>query len=410
MKIAVVNLFDPLPGETAREGRYGLLCRTLASRGHEVEWYSSSFSHATKGYRNAEVIGSAAREIGYRVSLAPAGAYRRNVCLARLKSHVKTARQMARIWVSGLLPEVIIVSLPDPSLGRVAAQWARATGAKLIVDVQDLWPETFARFWPKGLRWLNPVVFAGMIRDVNFTYMSADAVVGVASRYVEHCYGRTQGHTLTEVLHLGVTIDEFDRGVRPPDQFGFTKPRDEKWVFLGGAISGYVSGGQAICMMQELQRRGRDDIRLLVVGSGPGREELAKMLRDRRLANVLLLGERNYSIFASLAVASDVALLPVRPETQVYFPNRVFDYFAAGIPIVNTIQGELAGLIAEHGIGLTCSRVAGPCLADAVEQALVEMPISDTDHRRRRGAWVREYDRKGIIARFTGIVEQIGTA
>lgn len=130
------------------------------------------------------------------------------------------------------------------------------------------------------------------------------------------------------------------------------------------------------------------------------RQEAAR----RGLTNVRFLGQQPYEVFASVAASSDVGLAPVRPEALVLFPNRVFDYFAAGLPVVSTIGGELAEVLACHGAGLTCPAVTGAALADAVEAVLGRGPIG-SDYRRRRGEWVRQYDRAHIAAEFVAVVE-----
>ena len=49
MKISIVEIGEPLPlEENVRLLRYGNFCRYLASKGHEVTWWTSSFSHMPK--------------------------------------------------------------------------------------------------------------------------------------------------------------------------------------------------------------------------------------------------------------------------------------------------------------------------------------------------------------------------
>jgi glycosyltransferase involved in cell wall biosynthesis len=405
VNVAVVNLFDPLPGESLREGRYGAICRALVERGHRVHWYSSDFSHAFKQPRDAAIIAAAAERLGYEVTLVSSRLYTENVSLARLRSHLGTARRLHEMWASEPgRPDAILVSLPPPAIGRAAAEWSRSTGAALVVDVQDLWPETFVRFWPRGLGWLNGLVFAGMVRDVLATYRQASAVMGAARGYVEHAARWVRPGTPTAVMPLGVDLAAFDTAVRPLAETGQTKAPGEKWVLLGGTLSAYVAWPAMLNLADELRRRGRADVRLVVVGSGPAEALMRREAARRGLTNVTFLGQQPYGVFASVATASDVALAPMRPDAQVFFPNRVFDYFAAGLPVVSTIGGELADVLARHGAGLTCPAVTGAALADAVEAVLGRGPIG-SDYRRRRSEWVRQYDRAHIAAEFVTFVE-----
>lgn len=409
MNIAVVNPFDPLPGEGFRPGRYATLCRHLAEAGHDVTWYTSTFWHEFKRPRDAEVVCAAADALGYRVVLGRAPGYRRNVSLARLRDHAVLARHLRQLWREGdHRPEVVLASLPPPGLVRAAADWADRVGARLVVDVQDLWPETFRRFWPPGLGWLHPIVFAGVARAAREAYRRAAAVTAAARGYLEHARPFLAPGTPAEVLHLGVDLAAFDAGVAPLETFDLAKPAGRKWVFLGGAIRSYIDVPGVAAMMAALRDRGRDDVELVVVAPSPSDEPLRQEVARRGVANVRFLGYRPYDQYASIAAVCDVAVLPQRPEALVFYPNRVFDYLAAGLPILNTAAGEVAEVLADHDAGLTCDAADPPAWADALERLLGrDLPA---DHRERRGAWVERFDRAAISRRFVALLERVAGA
>jgi len=409
MNVAVVNLFDPPPGEPVRQGRYLFLCRALVERGHAVRWYSSAFSHALKLPRDPAAVAAAAEKEGYRVTLASADPYATNVSLARLRSHARTARWLADRWAreSGR-PDAIVVSLPTPAVGRAAAEWADRTGAALVVDVQDLWPETFGRFWPCGLGWMNSVLFARMIRDVHATYRHASSIVGVARGYTDHGLAHARPGTPGATLYLGVDVAAFDASVRSLAEVGLEKPPGERWLFLAGSLSAYVDVDAALDLMEELRTRGRTDVRLHVAGTGAMEPHMRSEAARRRLANVTFHGRLPDAAFMSLEVATDLALLPLRLSAYVFFPNRVFDFFAAALPVVSTVQGELAEVLARHGAGVTCASTDGRVLADAVERLLADRPPDPRDYRDRRGPWIGRYDRREIGRAFARFIEDHG--
>lgn len=407
MNVAVVNLFDPMPGDPIREGRYGALSRALVERGHRVHWYSGDFFHATKSPREATAVEEAARRVGYAATLVPSQPYATNVSLSRLASHRLTAMRLDELWRSTAeRPEAIVVSLPPPAVGRAAADWARRTGAALVVDVQDLWPETFGRFWPRGFGWLNRLAFAGMVRDARAAYGQASAVVGAARGYVEHAAPWVRPGTPTAVLHLGVDLAEFDAAAGHPEKLGLTKGPGEKWLLLGGTLSAYVDWPAALDLMEELGRR-RRDVRLLVVGSGPDEARMRREAARRGLDRVTFLGQQPYEVFALATGASDVGLVLIRSGAFVFFPNRVFDYFAAGLPVLSNIGGELEGILEEHRAGVTSILSGGAALADAAEGLLAARAAAGPDYRARRGEWVRTYDRSRIAAALVGLIEQV---
>jgi glycosyltransferase involved in cell wall biosynthesis len=412
MKIAVVNLFDPLPGEAQgqalREGRYMAFCRALVAAGHQARWYSSDFSHVLKQHRDGEAVASAAREAGYEVVLVPSRPYAGNVSAGRLRSHRQAARRLADLWSrESWRPEAILVSLPPPAVARAAADWAARTGARLVVDIQDLWPETFGRFWPKGLGWMNNVAFGGMVRDSAAACRAADAVIGVARGYTDYGRAFARPGTPAATLHLGVDLASFDAAVRPLAEFGLQKPAGERWLFLAGSFTAYVDIDAALGLMEELRRRGRTDVRLVAVGGGVREPHLREEAARRGLDNVILHGRKPDAVFMSLEAASDAALLPLKPASYVFFPNRVFDFFAAGLPVASTVQGELAEVLAAHGAGVTCPSTDRVVLADAVERLLASLPAGPKEVARSRPSWVEPFDRRAIAARMVKVVESV---
>lgn len=49
MKLWFTEIGEPLPNEKdVRLHRYGMLTKALAALGHDVVWWTSSFSHAVK--------------------------------------------------------------------------------------------------------------------------------------------------------------------------------------------------------------------------------------------------------------------------------------------------------------------------------------------------------------------------
>ena len=52
MKIYLSNPYGTIPGENWREYRFFLLAKSLAEKGHDVVWFTSTFSHHFKIQRS----------------------------------------------------------------------------------------------------------------------------------------------------------------------------------------------------------------------------------------------------------------------------------------------------------------------------------------------------------------------
>ena len=95
LSIWIVNPFDDIPGEALPPLRFWTLCRVLAGRGHEVIWWSSTWSHRRKAVRKTPV-GVVANE-GFSVRLVPVRPYAKNVSWSRFRSHRDFGRALERM-------------------------------------------------------------------------------------------------------------------------------------------------------------------------------------------------------------------------------------------------------------------------------------------------------------------------
>jgi glycosyltransferase involved in cell wall biosynthesis len=77
------------------------------------------------------------------------------------------------------------------------------------------------------------------------------------------------------------------------------------------------------------------------VGAGDPRTDISRL---RRLANVHLLGSRPYEALPQVLRGADAALVPyaINDLTRSVFPMKVFEYLAAGLPVVTTPLPALA--------------------------------------------------------------------
>jgi glycosyltransferase involved in cell wall biosynthesis len=95
------------------------------------------------------------------------------------------------------------------------------------------------------------------------------------------------------------------------------------------------------------------------IGVGDPRTDISSL---RRLPNVHLLGSRAYGELPDVLRGADVALVPyaINDLTRSVFPMKVFEYLAAGLPVVTTPLPALAdtpGVVVAAGVEATVAAV-----------------------------------------------------
>ena len=127
--------------------------------------------------------------------------------------------------------------------------------------------------------------------------------------------------------------------------------------------------------------------RLVIVGDGPEKERLVDAVSSRGVADaVQFSGAVAPNDVPRMLASMDVAVAPYPQLDHFYFsPLKVYEYMAAGLPIVSSRIGQLVDLIEDGVTGLLCPPGDATALAAALHRLLV-----DPNLRQRLGRAARE--------------------
>jgi len=346
MVVWIVNPYDNLPLEGYRPQRYWLMARAFARAGHEVTLWTSDFSHAHKSPRavHGEVKGD-----GFAVKMVPTPPYPRNICLRRILSHRAFARRWRSLAEGEAPPDMVVASLPPLSLGKAAAAFCRRAGAKFVVDVQDAWPETFERIVPR-------FILAPLRATARRVYRAADAVSGVARIYLD----LAASYGARAPMHLAPLGAELPRAEAAPS------PAPDGVMRL--VYAGNMGRSYDLATVVEAVK-GEPSLHLDLAGAGP--DEAALRARAAGCPRIVFHGYLEAAPLRELLATADAGLVPMFDDSLVGLPGKLADYSAAGLPILNSLSGETAALIAEHSAGFTYKAGSVESLLDAAAKLRV---------------------------------------
>ena len=365
LSIWVVNPFDDIPGEGLPPLRFWTLCRVLAGRGHDVTWWTADWSHRRKAPRRP-VPRLVEDEEGFGIRLVPVKPYRGNVSLARLRSHRDFGRNLEReataAVASGQLerPDIVLASLPPLEGPEAAARLARRLDAVLVVDLMDLWPETFERLLP-GPEWLRrmaaPLLLGGMKRRRRALLESADGISSATRAYADGALSDLPAVASERppfVCHLGAYLAEYREPPRPYPIEGPSPGAESRP--LACVYAGNLEQGQDLdTVLAAARRLSAAGVTVEIHVAGTGRAE-AKLRADAGSipgpSRVVVHGLLPRGAYAKLLSECDAGLVAVKPESLVAVPYKACDYAAAGLALVNALPGELAELVDRHRAGL----------------------------------------------------------
>ncbi|MFM8495232.1 MAG: glycosyltransferase, partial [Planctomycetia bacterium] len=216
LTVWLVNPFDDIPGEGLPPLRSWSLARVLAARGHDVTWWTATWSHRRKAIRTAPL--GIREDEGFGVRLVAVRPYDKDASLARINSHKDFGRTFERLANEGISsgqlerPDVILASLPPLESPEAARRLARKLDATFILDVMDLWPDTFERGLP-GPRFLKrliaPLLLGNMAGRRQALVAGADALSATTHAYAAAAFADGPASTPRHVCYVGAYADEF---------------------------------------------------------------------------------------------------------------------------------------------------------------------------------------------------------
>ena len=110
-------------------------------------------------------------------------------------------------------------------------------------------------------------------------------------------------------------------------------------------------------------------IRFLLVGDGKERANLEAKAKQFELANLKFAGSRSKAEMRAVLAGSDACLATLKniPMFRTTYPNKVFDYMAAGRPTILAIDGVIRQVVDAAGGGIFVEPGDDRALAAAIQ-------------------------------------------
>jgi glycosyltransferase involved in cell wall biosynthesis len=396
MRIIIVTHYFP-PEIGAPQARLSALAAAWAADGDDVTVLTGMPNHPTgvitPQYRGA--IRRRERRDGYRVLRTWLYATP-NEGMAR-----KTIGHLSFMITSVLLggrasgpADVVVVS--SPTFFAVGAGWllARLKRARLVVEVRDLWPAIFSEL---GVLTSRRVI--RLLERLELSaYAAADTVIVVSDGFRANLIGRGVPAGKVHTIRNGACPGEFDPDA-PADarlraRLG-AGPADCLVLYAGthGISQGLMSVADAAAALSG------QPIRFAFVGEGADKQRLSDRVAELGLRNVTMVRGVPHEQVPALLAAADVCLVPLRdvPLFSSFIPSKLFEYLAAGRPVLGAVAGEAAQILREAG-----AQVVPPgdsaALAGAIG-ALAGDPSRRAAMGRQGRCYVEKYFDRDTLAR-----------
>jgi glycosyltransferase involved in cell wall biosynthesis len=243
--------------------------------------------------------------------------------------------------------DYILCESPPLFLGITAWLLKRRKNAKLIFNVSDLWPESAEKL---GL--VTNKLFLGLAQKLEeFLYRKSELITGQTQGIVQNIKTRFPDK-IVYWLPNGVDMKIYNT----EDKTGASEWRkkqgfsSEDFVLLYAGIIGHAQGLEVILKAAE-QLREKQDIRFVLVGSGPEKEMLIRMKKSLKLDHVVFVDAVSKSEMPAIVASSDVSIIPLK-RLDLFkgaIPSKIFENLAMKKPVLLGVEGEAKELFIDEG-------------------------------------------------------------
>ncbi len=330
------------------------LTRALLGLGHEVAvWALRAGGRAPAGYH-------------VPVHTWPGWARRQADGVERELALLQDVRRFRRWFgdeMAGYRPHVIYERYSLYGTAGLGA--ARSYDVGLILEVNAPLSQEHARH--RGLA--LPGAADAVERHV---LTGADRLVAVSDAVAEWLAARGVAPGRVTVLANGVDVARFATadGSALRTQHGLDGSPTVGFV---GSLKAWHGTADLVRAVARLRSAGRP-VRLVVVGDGPERPALNQLAHDLGLGEALVFaGAVPHEAIPGWLAALDVAVAPYPADGNAYFsPLKLFEYMAAGRPVVAAAVGQVPQVLRDGVTGLLYPAGDVAALAAALEQLLAE--------------------------------------
>jgi glycosyltransferase involved in cell wall biosynthesis len=308
---------------------------------------------------------------------------------------------LAALFVRGV--DLVVGTSPQFFTACAAYLVSRMKRIPFVFELRDMWPESIKAVGAMK----DSAVIRVLERIEMFLYRKAARIVTVTHAFKDTLMRRGIDGDKVDVVTNGVDLSHFSPQAKDAQllaQHGLD----------GKFVAGYIgTHGMAHALetlldaAQTLQQTpGAENIRLLFLGDGARKAELAKQAQAMGLVNVMFLDavpkdqvKRYWSIL-------DVAVIHLR-KTELFttvIPSKLFECMGMGLPVLHGVAGESADIVVREQVGEVFESESAPQLVAGLLR-MCDQPEAYVRYQQSGLAAATRYDRKNLALKMLQVLK-----
>ncbi len=282
------------------------------------------------------------------------------------------------------------------------AKWIRRR--KFVLEVRDLFSEGIEQL---GLI-QKPSIVSLLRRFEALCYRSADCTVALSPSMAEWIVRSYQPKRVESIPNASDCefFDELKRLGPPPEMIS----KDKRTFVYSGTLGLANHCDQILTAAHKLKAWGEEDILIYLIGDGKEKRDLEKKAGQEQLLGMIRFLPPIPKEDLALWINHCDAVLLVLKNLKVFdtvSPNKLFDAFAAGVPVIQTTQGWIRTLLQVENCGITTE----PGDPDGLANAIQYLAHNSEDRRTMSANSLKvgreRFDRNLLSRKYLDLLEEL---
>jgi len=256
---------------------------------------------------------------------------------------------MVSSFIAGIqVKHVDLVWGTTPPIFQSVTAWllARLKGNPFLLEIRDLWPKFAVDLGVIK----NPLIIKASLWLEKFLYRRADQVIVNSPGYVEHV--KERGAKKVSLIPNGVDPTMFDPQENG-QEFRLEYGLNDDFIVLYAGAHGLANNLDIVLEAAQILKNEKH-IRFVMLGDGKEKARLINRADEMDLSNILFLPTMPKEKMSAMLGAADACLASLQPieSFKTTYPNKVFDYLAAGRPVILAIDGVIREVVDQAQAGI----------------------------------------------------------
>lgn len=301
--------------------------------------------------------------------------------------------------------DVIFAVSPPLTIGMIGWLLAFFKRAKLIYNVQELYPDTAikAGFLREG------TLVVKLLRVIEqFVYNRSNALAVICPAFAEAITRKHIEQSKIHVIPNFVDIEQVQPGLKN-NSLAIDLELTNKFVVLYAGNIGMLQNLDALLEAAK-QMQSESNIAFLIVGDGARRSHIEQLVNEHGLDNVTLMPYQPRSHMFNIYATADLCLVPLMAGTALTAaPSKLYVIMASGRPVLVAVDAnsDLVKIVNSAECGISVAPDDPVALERGIRQAYENQSLFHSFGCNGRRYTEKYLSRKSICTQYHQLIKQL---